>query len=146
MNNEHRFICSFEKQDYENKVRKIAEEYGFNLKSFDDTIGIDGSENGDSDPIDRLVEMAQKILKCVDIPQIIYPKAPGSFSTGEINYYSIPCWGSITCLYNKDTLACAMEFQFGEENSTEEIIRGIVEQELEQLEINIENKKKEENG
>lgn len=145
--NIYHFGCSndylktlLEKQDYENKVREIAEEYGFDLESDDHTIGLDGYEISTTDEADVITEMIQRILQCVDVPQIVYPKNVGSFSTGEVNYYSHPCWGNLICIYHKDGLACAMKFQFGDENSTEERIRNIVEEELYRLDKNIKEK------
>ena len=128
-----------ESQDYLNKVSDIAEEYGFNVDYSEETIGIEGDENKDSsDSIVRISEMIQKILNSVDTPQIMYPKEAGSFSTGEINYYSIPCWGQLTCLYHIQGHSAVMTFRFGDENITEENIQDIVTEAIEQTEKNIE--------
>ena len=128
-----------ESQDYLNKVSGIAEEYGFNVDYSEETIGIEGDENKDSsDSIVRISEMIQKILNSVDTPQIMYPKEAGSFSTGEINYYSIPCWGQLTCLYHIQGHSAVMTFRFGDESITEENIQDIVTEAIEQTEKNIE--------
>ena len=128
-----------ESQDYLNKVSDIAEEYGFNVDYSEETIGIEGDENKDSsDSIVRISEMIQKILNSVDTPQIMYPKEAGSFSTGEINYYSIPCWGQLTCLYHIQGHSAVMTFRFGDESITEENIQDIVTEAIEQTEKNIE--------
>lgn len=128
-----------ESQDYLNKVSDIAKEYGFNVDYSEETIGIEGDEHTDSsDSIDRISEMVKKILNSVDTPQIMYPKEAGSFSTGEINYYSIPCWGQLTCLYHMQGHTAVMTFRFGDESITEEKIRGIVTAAIEQTEKNIE--------
>ena len=82
--------------------------------------------------------MVKKILNSVDTPQIMYPKEAGSFSTGEINYYSIPCWGQLTCLYHMQGHTAVMTFRFGDESITEDKIRGIVTEAIEQTEKNIE--------
>ena len=128
-----------ESQDYLNKVSDIAEEYGFNVDYSEETIGIEGDENKDSsDSIVRISKMIQKILNSVDTPQIMYPKEAGSFSTGEINYYSIPCWGQLTCLYHIQGHSAVMTFRFGDESITEENIQDIVTEAIEQTEKNIE--------
>ena len=131
-----------EKQDYLNEVSDIAEEYGFNVDYSEETIGIegDGKENS-SDLIVRISEMVQKILNSVETPQITYPKEAGSFSTGKINFYSIPCWGQLTCLYHMQGHTAVMTFRFGDENRTEENIRDIVTEAIEQTERNIEEDK-----
>lgn len=84
-NNTYHFGCDndylkslLEEQDYESKVEEIAGEYGFILQCSDDTIGIEGKGEPGSDPTEEIVEMIQKIMKCVEIPQIIYPEEAGS--------------------------------------------------------------------
>ena len=134
-----------ESQDYLKEVSDIAEEYGFSVDYSEETIGIEGNENEDnSDSIDRIFEMVQKILNSVDTPQIMYPKEAGSFSTGKINYYSIPCWGQLTCLYHIQGHAAVMTFRFGDENINEETIRKNITDALKQVESNIENDKSDE--
>lgn len=98
-NNTYHFGCSndylkihLEQQDYLRKISKIAEEYSFNVDYSEETISIEGYQNeNDSVSIDMIVDMVQRIKKSVELPQIVYPKEAGSFSTGEVNYYSIPC-------------------------------------------------------
>ena len=134
-----------ESQDYLKKVSDIAEEYGFSVDYSEETIGIEGYKNEDnSDSIDRIFEMVQKILNSVDTPQIMYPKEAGSFSTGKINYYSSPCWGQLTCLYHIQGHAAVMTFRFGDENINEETIRKNITDALKQVESNIENDKSDE--
>mgnify|MGYP003240649000 FL=1 len=130
-----------EQQDYLSKINTIAEEYGFSVDYSDETIGIEGNKNeneSDIDAIDRISKMLQRILNSVDTPQIVYPKAAGSFSTGEVNYYSVPCWGQLTCIYNIEGHSAIITVRFGEENSTEDTISIIVREALEQTERNIE--------
>ena len=118
-----------EQQDYLSKINTIAEEYGFNVDYSEETIGIEGNKNeneSDIDSIDRITKMLQRILNSVDTPQIVYPKEAGSFSTGEINYYSVPCWGQLTCIYHIEGHSAIMTVRFGEENSTEDAISIIV--------------------
>ena len=130
-----------EQQDYLSKINTIAEEYGFNVDYSEETIGIDGNKNeneSDTDSIDRISKMLQRILNSVDTPQIVYPKAAGSFSTGEINYYSVPCWGQLTCIYHIEGHSAIITVRFGEENLTEDAISTIVREALEQTNKNIE--------
>lgn len=133
-----------EQQDYLSKISKIAEEYGFSVDYSDETIGFVGYQNeNDSASIDMIVEMVQRILKSVELPQIVYPKEAGSFSTGEVNYYSIPCWGSLTGLYHIENHTAVMTFRFGNDNATEENIRNIVTEAIEQTVRNIEEERNE---
>ena len=130
-----------EQQDYLSKINTIAEEYGFSVDYSDETIGIEGNKNeneSDIDAIDRISKMLQRILNSVDTPQIVYPKAAGSFSPGEVNYYSVPGWGQLTCIYNIEGHSAIITVRFGEENSTEDTISIIVREALEQTERNIE--------
>ena len=40
----------------------------------------------------ELAQMIKEILNCVEIPTVVYPKKT-DFSTGELNYFSMPEWG-----------------------------------------------------
>ena len=115
-----------EQQDYLSKINTIAEEYGFSVDYSDETIGIEGNKNeneSDIDAIDRISKMLQRILNSVDTPQIVYPKAAGSFSTGEVNYYSRPCMGTLLCDITYNTSKTSLRISFEDKDLSEEQIK-----------------------
>lgn len=82
------------KQGYVEKVKSIARNYNLELRQVE-RLSILVQLEEDIDYI-RLAQVVLEILNCVEVPEVIYPKEQG-FSTGEVNYYSVPKWGIFTC-------------------------------------------------
>ena len=82
-------------QDYVKKVDEILSSYGLKLEQGEGSPStiIQISDNMSTS---QLADMVLEVLNCVDIPSVVFPKEQG-FSTGEVNYYSVPRWGIFVC-------------------------------------------------
>ena len=77
-----------ERQGYIEKVETILQQYDLELKVGEGMVStlVYVEEALDTK---KLAEIVLEILNCVEVPTVIFPKEQG-FSTGEINYYSVP--------------------------------------------------------
>ena len=78
-------------QGYVEKVKEILEKYNMSLEPYDVVMSTDIRWNESVD-LEKISEMISEVLNCVEVPTVIYPKDT-TFSSGEVNYYSIPHWG-----------------------------------------------------
>ena len=101
-NNRYHFGCRDEylftllvQQNYFESAKKILKEY--DLSIVEEELGISTQiELKDDTDISIIAQMIHEVLNCVDIPKVIFPKEQG-FSTGQVNYYSVPKWDIVRC-------------------------------------------------
>ena len=116
-NNTYHFGCSddylktlLEEQGYIEHIAEITEKYHLRLR-YDD-------EN--------------EILNSVDVPKVKLPEELG-FSTGEVNYYTLPNWGKLLCRCEVGKNAHNEIFSFGDVNLTQQEIEQRLERCYERL-------------
>ena len=109
------------KQNYTEKAENILRNYNLELEQPLDFlytyVEVDDTLNKE-----QLAQAIKEVLNCVDIPIVVYPKEL-SFSTNELNYFSIPKWGVFVCdLYDSPTqITAGARFYF--ENKDESVER-----------------------
>jgi len=88
-------------QGYLEKVKEILEKNDLTLNSYDVVMSTDILWNESVD-LEKLSKMISEILNCVEVPTVIYPKDT-TFSSGEVNYYSIPHWGVFSLRFKDES-------------------------------------------
>lgn len=104
--------------DKENGAGKFRDEQGIEFRVHNlvyDNIYHFGCDND----FTGYVAMIREILNLVDMPETVYPADMG-FSTGEVNYYTRPCFGSIMCKISYQEHSRLVIFRFGDEDLPEE--------------------------
>ena len=101
-NNTYHFGCSdnylktlLEEQGYIERITEITEQYHLRLR-YDDVNEIVGLAAGEENTISEYAAAISEILNSVDVPKVKLPEELG-FSTGEVNYYTLPNWGKLLC-------------------------------------------------
>lgn len=74
-----------------------------------------------TDDFSYYAKMVYDILNLADTPTIIDPDT--EFSTGEVNYYSRPCMGTVLCDIVYDTSKSSLRISFEEKDLSEEQIK-----------------------
>ena len=99
-NNTYHFGCSdnylktlLEEQGYIERITEITEQYHLRLR-YDDVNEIVGLAAGEENTISEYAAAISEILNSVDVPKVKLPEELG-FSTGEVNYYTLPNWGKL---------------------------------------------------
>ena len=79
------------RQNYIDKVKNILQKHNLEL---DENLSLIETSVVVNDKLDtvELAQMIKEVLNCVEIPTVVYPKKT-DFSTGELNYFSMPEWG-----------------------------------------------------
>lgn len=106
-------------ENFIEKVEEIVTKYNQKL-TYDNTyisVDIIWDENNQISDTD-IAKMFSEILNSVDVPQIIHHKNR-EFSTGKVNYYTLPAWGVIQCYYQREGIGVGTQFYF--ENKTEDL-------------------------
>lgn len=109
-------------QDYFDSLEKISSKYGYILSvdEINENVGFDTeNHNLEDNDFTGYVAMIREILNSVDMPETVYPADMG-FSTGEVNYYTRPCFGSIMCKISYQEHSRLVIFRFGDEDLPEE--------------------------
>lgn len=124
-NNTYHFGCSdgylktlLENQNYIDKVTDIVSKYDFSFIYDDSYIRVNTC---DSDNIADISMTIYEILNCVNVPELNWPREQG-FSTGVVNYYTVPDWGVILCRCESGNNAANAVFNFGDVKLTQEEI------------------------
>lgn len=137
-NNTYHFGCDddylnslLESQNYIDKIADIANKYNLTFKYNDSYVRINTSSN---DNISDISLAIYEMLHCVDVPEVNWPQEQG-FSTGVVNYYTIPNWGVLFCRCETGTSATNEVFTFDDVDLTEKEI----EQRLETCYKSIQN-------
>lgn len=108
-NNIYHFSCGDEylytildRQNFSNKVHKIVRKYGQTVECDSDNIMISTvRDENNTITVSEMAEMVLEILNSVDVPKVINPENM-TFSTGEVNYYTLPAWGVLEYYYEED--------------------------------------------
>ena len=66
-------------------------------------------------------KMVYEILNVVEIPTVVDPDT--EFSTGEVNYYSRPCMGTLLCDITYHTSKTSVRISFEDKDLSEEQIQ-----------------------
>lgn len=137
--NIYHFACSddylkvlLEKQGYIEHITEIAEKYHLCL-SYDDVNEIIRLEADAENTISEYAAAISEILNSVDAPKIKLPEEQG-FSTGEVNYYTLPNWAKFLCRCETGVNASNEIFSFDDVNLTQQEIEKRLEKCYERLE------------
>lgn len=116
------------KQNYVERVESIVKKYGLELVCGEGSLYTLVQLEDNMDYL-KIAQMVLEILNCVETPEVIYPKEQG-FSTGEVNYYSVPKWGIFACDMEDTTLniGTGTIFYFEDKTETAEKLAERVEQ------------------
>ncbi len=126
-NNTYHFGCSddylktlLEEQGYIERITEITEKYHLRLRYDDvnETVGLAADEEN---TISEYAAAISEILNSVDVPRVKLPEEQG-FSTGEVNYYTLPNWGMLLCRCEADNNASNEIFSFDDVNLTQQEI------------------------
>lgn len=124
-NNTYHFGCDdaylkslLESQNYINKVAEITKKYNLTFMNDDSLVRIN---TNNSDNISDISLAIYEIFNCVNVPEVNWPEEQG-FSTGVINYYTIPDWGVLLCRCETGQNAANEVFTFSEVNLTKKEI------------------------
>ena len=126
-NNTYHFACSddylktlLEEQGYIERITEITEKYHLRLRYDDvnETVGLAADEEN---TISEYAAAISEILNSVDVPRVKLPEEQG-FSTGEVNYYTLPNWGMLLCRCEADNNASNEIFSFDDVNLTQQEI------------------------
>lgn len=116
-NNVYHFGCRddylktiLEEQNYISQVSDIAEKYHLDLSYDELRVSV---EPDDKIEISQYAIAILEILNCADTPEINWPKEQG-FSTGEVNYYTVPNWGTLICICTSGESASGERFMFSD--------------------------------
>lgn len=126
-NNTYHFGCSdnylktlLEEQGYIERITEITEQYHLRLR-YDDVNEIVGLAAGEENTISEYAAAISEILNSVDVPKVKLPEELG-FSTGEVNYYTLPNWGKLLCRCEVGKNASNAIFSFEDVNLTQQEI------------------------
>lgn len=126
-NNTYHFGCSdnylktlLEEQGYIERITEITEQYHLRLR-YDDVNEIVGLAAGEENTISEYAAAISEILNSVDVPKVKLPEELG-FSTGEVNYYTLPNWGKLLCRCEVGKNASNAIFFFEDVNLTQQEI------------------------
>ena len=75
--------------------------------------------------------MVYEILNVVEIPTVVDPDT--EFSTGEVNYYSRPCMGTLLCDITYHTSKTSLRISFEDKDLSEEQIQAKFKEEYQWL-------------
>ena len=126
-NNTYHFACSddylktlLEEQGYIERITEITEKHHLRLRYDDvnETVGLAADEEN---TISEYAAAISEILNSVDVPRVKLPEEQG-FSTGEVNYYTLPNWGMLLCRCEADNNASNEIFSFDDVNLTQQEI------------------------
>ena len=126
-NNTYHFGCSddylktlLEEQGYIERITEITEKYHLRLRYDDvnETVGLAADEEN---TISEYAAAISEILNSVDVPKVKLPEELG-FSTGEVNYYTLPNWGKLLCRCEVGKNASNAIFSFEDVNLTQQEI------------------------
>lgn len=126
-NNTYHFACSddylktlLEEQGYIERITEITEKYHLRLRydNVNETVGLEADEEN---TISEYAAAISEILSSVDVPRVKLPEEQG-FSTGEVNYYTLPNWGMLLCRCEADNNASNEIFSFDDVNLTQQEI------------------------
>lgn len=93
-----------EKQDFFNKAKKIVEDKYHQKFTYDeDTMAIEIIYDDTDNQIttDEISQMISEVLNMVEAPKVIYPDNQ-EFSTGVVNYYTLPTLGMLQCYIKRN--------------------------------------------
>ena len=111
-------------QNYIEKASDIAIKYGYvlNYDNKNEIVYIQCAKDiQQTDDFSYYAKMVYDILNLADTPTIIDPDT--EFSTGEANYYSRPCMGTVLCDIVYDTSKSSLRISFEEKDLSEEQIK-----------------------
>ena len=123
------------KQDYFDALAEITEKYGYivDIDYASESVWIESSEGNMENPdFKRYASMVREILNAVETPQVIFPEETG-FSTGEVNYYTKPCFGNVMCEISYDDAYTAAVFNFEDKDLSVEQLQQRFEDTMDRL-------------
>ena len=93
-----------EKQDFFNKAKIIVEDkYQQKFTYDEDTMAIEIIYDDTNNQIttNEISQMISEVLNMADAPEVIYPDNQ-EFSTGVVNYYTLPTFGMLQCYIKRN--------------------------------------------
>ena len=127
--NETKFIIS--------QASDIATKYGYALAYDEENeiVSIQYAEDfQQTDDFSYYSKMVYEILNVVEIPTVVDPDT--EFSTGEVNYYSRPCMGTLLCDITYHTSKTSLRISFEDKDLSEEQIQAKFKEEYQWLKRN----------
>lgn len=116
-NNRYHFGCRDEylftllnQQNYVEEIKKILENYNLQITKEELGISVLVELNSNTD-VPVIAQAVYEVLNSVDVPEVVFPKQQG-FSTGEVNYYSVPKWGIFRCDFEDKSIEVTDGEQF----------------------------------
>lgn len=140
-NNTYHFGCEddylatiLNSQNYIKQASDIATKYGYVLAYDEENerVSIQFAEDiQQTDDFSYYAKMVYEILNVADTPTVIDPDT--EFSTGEVNYYSRPCMGTLLCDITYDTFKSSLRISFEDKDLSEKQIKTKFEEEYQWL-------------
>ena len=122
-------------QNYFDTLSNITEQYGYvlDIDYVNESVWIEPTNrNAEHPDFSQYACMVHEILNSVKIPQVSCPEDTG-FSTGEVNYYTTPCFGLVMCEISYDDIRTAVNFYFEDQDLPVEQLQQRFEDELDEL-------------
>lgn len=101
-------------RSYFDELAAITEKYGYiaDIDYVNESVWIEPAVSNTVDlDFVQYASMVHEILNAVETPRVIFPEETG-FSTGEVNYYTQPCFGSVMCAISYNNVSTAVVFRF----------------------------------
>lgn len=140
-NNTYHFGCEddyletiLNEQNYISQASDIATKYGYALAYDEENeiVSIQYAEDfQQTDDFSYYSKMVYEILNVVEIPTVVDPDT--EFSTGEVNYYSRPCMGTLLCDITYHTSKTSVRISFEDKDLSEEQIQAKFKEEYQWL-------------
>ena len=140
-NNTYHFGCEddylatiLNEQNYISQASDIATKYGYALAYDEENeiVSIQYAEDfQQTDDFSYYSKMVYEILNVVEIPTVVDPDT--EFSTGEVNYYSRPCMGTLLCDITYHTSKTSLRISFEDKDLSEEQIQAKFKEEYQWL-------------
>ena len=112
------------KQFYISQASDIATKYGYVLAYDEENEIVSIQYSADfqqTDDFSYYSKMVYEILNVVETPTVVDPDT--EFSTGEVNYYSRPCMGTLLCDITYNTSKTSLRISFEDKDLSEEQIK-----------------------
>lgn len=106
-------------QNYLEKLENILQKYNLELEKDYGLIYVLVQADDTLDTME-IAGMIKEILNCVEIPAVVEHEIQ-YFSTGEVNYYSVPEWGMVYCDFYDVTLHVKSGVRFYFEDKSEPV-------------------------
>lgn len=111
-------------QNYISQASDIATKYGYVLVYDEENEIVSIQYSADfqqTDDFSYYSKMVHEILNVVEVPAVVDPDT--EFSTGEVNYYSRPCMGTLLCDITYNTSKTSLRISFEDKDLSEEQIK-----------------------